>query len=59
MFVGVESADEVEQGLAAMRFKAKGGTRPDEVGVAPKYWGMSEKDYRDKADVWPLNPAAS
>jgi 4-hydroxy-2-oxoheptanedioate aldolase len=56
VFVGVESADEVKQGLAAMRFKAKGGTRPDDVGGAPAYWGLSEKDYREKADVWPLNP---
>jgi len=56
VFVGVESADEVKKGLAAMRLKANGGTRPDEVGEAPKYWGMSEKDYREKADVWPLNP---
>jgi 2-keto-3-deoxy-L-rhamnonate aldolase RhmA len=56
VFVGVESADEVKQGLAAMRFKAKGGTRPDEVGNAPKYWGLTDKEYRDKADVWPLNP---
>ncbi|MEO6238436.1 MAG: aldolase/citrate lyase family protein [Vicinamibacterales bacterium] len=55
VFVGVESADEVKLGLAAMRFKAKGGTRPDEVGTAPAYWGVSEKDYRDKADLWPLN----
>ncbi len=56
VFVGVESADEVKKGLASMRLKASGGTRPDDVGEAPKYWGMSEKDYRDKADVWPLNP---
>jgi len=56
VFVDVESADELKQGLAAMRFKAKGGTRPDAVGDAPKYWGLSEKDYRDKADLWPLNP---
>src|SRR4029079_8761853 len=57
VFVGVESAKEFEQGLAAMRFTSKGGTRPEDVGLAPKYWGVSEKDYRDKADVWPLNPA--
>lgn len=57
VFVGVESADEVKQGLAAMRFTARGGRRPDEVGNAPKYWGLSETEYRDKADVWPLNPA--
>ena len=56
VFVGVESADEVKQGLAAMRPKSKGGTRPDDVGNAPKYWGLTEKEYRDKADVWPLNP---
>ena len=57
VFVGVESADEVKQGLAAMRFKSKGGTRPEDVGDAPTYWGLSEKEYREKADLWPLNPA--
>jgi 2-keto-3-deoxy-L-rhamnonate aldolase RhmA len=56
VMVDVESADEVKQGLAAMRFKSKGGTRPDDVGGAPAYWGMSEKDYRAKADLWPMNP---
>jgi 4-hydroxy-2-oxoheptanedioate aldolase len=55
VFVSVESADEVKQGLAMMRFKSKGGTRPDDVGAAPALWGMSESDYRKKADVWPLN----
>ncbi|MDB6045863.1 MAG: hypothetical protein JWM63_4414 [Gammaproteobacteria bacterium] len=56
MFVGVESAAEVKQGLDAMRFKSQGGTRPDSVGVAPAFWGLSEKEYRHKADLWPLNP---
>jgi 2-keto-3-deoxy-L-rhamnonate aldolase RhmA len=56
MFVETESADEVRQGLAAMRFKSKGGTRSDDVGMAPAYWGMSEKEYKAKADLWPLNP---
>ncbi len=56
VFVGVESADEVKQGLASMRFKSKGGTRPDDVGNAPALWGMDEKTYKEKADVWPLNP---
>jgi 4-hydroxy-2-oxoheptanedioate aldolase len=54
-FVEVDTAEELRQGIAAMRFKSKGGTRPDDVGNAPKYWGLSEKDYRKKADVWPLN----
>jgi 4-hydroxy-2-oxoheptanedioate aldolase len=56
VFVGVESPDEVKTGLAAMRFKANGGTRPDAVGGAAAFWGLSEKDYKAKADLWPLNP---
>lgn len=56
-FVHVDTARELEQGIAAMRFASRGGTRPDNVGNAPKYWGLSEKDYREKADVWPLNPS--
>jgi 2-keto-3-deoxy-L-rhamnonate aldolase RhmA len=55
-FVEAESADEVKAGLAAMRFKSQGGTRDDNVGNAPAYWGMSEADYKKKADLWPLNP---
>ena len=56
MFVEAESADEVRLGLNAMRFKSKGGTRPDEVGMAPAYWGLSESEYKRRADLWPLNP---
>jgi len=56
MFVGVESAEEVRQGLAAMRFVSQGGTRPDAVAGAPAYWGVSDAEYRQKADLWPLNP---
>jgi 2-keto-3-deoxy-L-rhamnonate aldolase RhmA len=56
VFVDVESADEVRTGLAAMRFRANGGTRPDAVGDAPAYWGMTAAEYRAKADLWPLDP---
>jgi 2-keto-3-deoxy-L-rhamnonate aldolase RhmA len=56
VFVGVESADAVKAGLAAMRYKPNGGTRPDAVGSAPSVWGMTEQEYRAKADLWPLNP---
>jgi 2-keto-3-deoxy-L-rhamnonate aldolase RhmA len=55
-FVQVDSAEELRQGIAAMRFKSKGGIRPDDVGNAPKYWGISEDEYRKRADVWPLTP---
>jgi len=56
MFVDVQSPEEVKRGIAAMRYPAQGGTRANSVGSAPKYWGLSEKEYRAKADVWPLNP---
>ena len=56
MFVSVESAAEAQAGINAMRFKSKGGTRSDDVGQAPAMWGLSEKEYREKADLWPLNP---
>ena len=56
VFVGVESAQEVKTGLAAMRYKSNGDTRPDGVGIAPKLWGMTDAQYKAKADLWPLNP---
>jgi 2-keto-3-deoxy-L-rhamnonate aldolase RhmA len=56
MFVETESAEEVRAGIAAMRFRSRGGTRPDDVGMAPAYWGMTEQQYKQKADLWPLNP---
>jgi len=56
VFVETESATELKTGLNAMRFKSHGGTRPDEVGTAPALWGMTDKEYKAKADLWPLNP---
>ena len=56
VFVDVLSADELKKGIAAVRFGSKGGTRSDNVGNAPARWGMSEKEYKERADLWPLNP---
>lgn len=56
VFVGAESAKEVEEGLKMMRYKSHGGTRAESVGDAPALWGMSAQEYREKADLWPLNP---
>jgi 2-keto-3-deoxy-L-rhamnonate aldolase RhmA len=56
MMQQVESVDEVRTALAAMRFKSKGGTRPDDgIGLAAAYWGLTPQQYREKADPWPLN----
>ena len=57
MFVSVESAAEAQAGINAMRFISKGGTRSENVGQAPALWGMSETEYKAKADLWPLNPS--
>lgn len=58
MFPKVESAAQLREALAAMRFESQGGTRPDgALGDAPARWGMSAGEYRRKADLWPLNPA--
>jgi 4-hydroxy-2-oxoheptanedioate aldolase len=55
-FVEVDTAEELRMGINALRFSSQGGTRPDDVGNAPKYWGLTDAEYRRKADVWPLNP---
>jgi 4-hydroxy-2-oxoheptanedioate aldolase len=56
MLVKVESAEEVRRAVSAMRYASRGGTRPDRVGSAPAYWGLTEAEYRAKADLWPLDP---
>ena len=57
MMQEVESVEEVRQAIAAMRFRSKGGTRPEEgIGLAAAYWGLTEAEYLERADVWPLNP---
>jgi 4-hydroxy-2-oxoheptanedioate aldolase len=55
VFPGMESREEAEQAIAAMRF-APSGTRPADTGGAPAYWGMTAEEYKKKADVYPLNP---
>jgi len=53
----VESVADVNAVISAMRFTSKGGTRPESgYGLAADYWGLTEAQYREKADVWPLNP---
>ena len=56
IMTGVETVDEINTAISAMRFKAKGGVRSDDIGQAAKYWGVTEAQYREKADLWPLNP---
>ncbi len=32
------------------------GIRGDAPGAAARYWGLTQQEYYQKADVWPLNP---
>jgi 4-hydroxy-2-oxoheptanedioate aldolase len=52
----VESAQEVRDVIKAMRLTSAGGTRPA-IGLekAAAYWGLSVDEYKQKADIWPLN----
>lgn len=57
MTEAIESPEELQQAIAAMRFTSKGGTRPESgFERAAAYWGMTPEEYVQKADVWPLNP---
>jgi 2-keto-3-deoxy-L-rhamnonate aldolase RhmA len=64
VFPGMESADEAQQALGAMRYAQPSGSkaalpagvRPDETGQAPAYWGLPSETYKQKADVYPINP---
>jgi 2-keto-3-deoxy-L-rhamnonate aldolase RhmA len=56
VFPDMESREEAEQAIAAMRY-APAGVRPDETGDAPARWGLAPHEYRKKADVYPINRA--
>ncbi|MGM0633742.1 MAG: HpcH/HpaI aldolase family protein [Pseudomonadota bacterium] len=62
MFPYVETGEEAERAVAAMRYpQPRGseipepaGVRGASPGVATWYWGA--RDYLQRADTWPLNP---
>jgi len=64
VFPDMESGEEAQQAIAAIRYAQAGtsrhpspaGVRPNEVGQAPAYWGVSPEVYKQKADVYPINP---
>ena len=64
VFPDMESAEEAEQALSAMRYPQSdsskypkpAGVRPEGAGDAPAQWGMSSEEYKQRADVYPINP---
>jgi len=60
----ISSVEEAYNAVAACRYprlKDKPlyepqGIRGDGPGTAVRYWGISQQEYYERADVWPLNP---
>ncbi len=64
VFPMINTADDALHALSACRYvQAKDapdqqpiGRRGHAPGNAMRYWGLSQPDYYDRADVWPLDP---
>ena len=60
----VSTAEEARNAVAACRYPRPrsapyyepAGQRGDAPAAAAKYWGLSQQQYYQRADVWPLNP---
>jgi 4-hydroxy-2-oxoheptanedioate aldolase len=60
----VSTVEEARNAVAACRYPRPPGSphfepagqRGDGPTRAAKYWGLSQQEYYDRADVWPLNP---
>jgi 4-hydroxy-2-oxoheptanedioate aldolase len=60
----IDTVEDAYNAVAAMRYpKREGhprreplGVRGDSPGGAVRYWGVTQQQYYDRADVWPLHP---
>ena len=60
----ISSVEEAYNAVAACRYPRRknvphyepAGIRGDGPTAAVRYWGLSQQEYYDRADVWPLNP---
>src|SRR5436189_5598431 len=60
----ISSVEEAYNAVAACRYPRRkslpdyepAGIRGDGPTAAVRYWGLSQQDYYDRADVWPLSP---
>ena len=64
VFPHISSVDEAYNAVAACRYpRLKTAARYEPAGIrgdgptaAVRYWGLTQQDYYERADVWPLNP---
>ena len=60
----VSTVEEARNAVASCRYSRPPGSpryepaghRGDGPGRAARYWGLSQQEYYDRADVWPLDP---
>src|SRR3954463_8565172 len=60
----ISTVDEARNAVAACRYPRlksaplyePAGIRGDGPTAAVRYWGLTQQEYYDRADVWPLNP---
>ena len=60
----IDTVDDAYRAVAAMRYPKRAGhpkyepfgRRGDAPMNAIRYWGVSQQEYYDRADVWPLDP---
>lgn len=64
IFPSIETPEQALAAVQAMRYpQRRGSAHPDPPGlrgsgpaIATWFWGLSGADYRERADLWPLNP---
>jgi 4-hydroxy-2-oxoheptanedioate aldolase len=64
VFPHISDAEQAYNAVAACRYARKStaefyepaGARGDGPAAASRYWGLTQQEYYQKADVWPLNP---
>jgi 4-hydroxy-2-oxoheptanedioate aldolase len=64
VFPHISTVEEAYNAVAACRYPRlksaslyePAGIRGDGPTAAARYWGLSQQEYYQKADVWPLNP---
>jgi len=64
VFPHISTVEEAANAVGACRYPrlksaahyAPAGIRGDGPTAAARYWGVSQQEYYQKADVWPLNP---
>jgi 4-hydroxy-2-oxoheptanedioate aldolase len=64
VFPHISTVEEAANAVGACRYpRLKSAKLPDPPGIrgdgpatAARYWGLTQQEYYQKADVWPLNP---